>query len=144
MADKSKAVELMDDLKRLLACTDRRREPRIVADMAATVHTLNPAAVETLRGKVINVSEGGLAVRLSCALFQGTEVQVICGKLIIIGYVKYSSPTIGGFHHGIEIDQMITFNAADSLPEILNLAAICSQSEEFHEVKPEREKRTPR
>jgi hypothetical protein len=134
MPQNNEVVVRYKNLKRLLASDDRRREPRFMTDTAAILHTLNPASNEAIKGQLLNISEGGLAVRLSCGLVQGTEVQIICGKLAIVGRVRYSKSVSGGFSHGVAIEEMITLDSVDTMPDILSLATVFSPSEELLET----------
>ena len=82
---------------------EHRREPRHLCHEAAFLQVFNPASPERLEIRVIDTSEGGLAIYSPIFLPRGAEVRVRRGDNFVYGTIRYCVPSGSGFRAGVEI-----------------------------------------
>jgi PilZ domain len=81
---------------------ERRFNQRITADLPVLL-TLLDSELE-VRGKLLNISESGVAVLLRTAAEPGTIVKLEILGIIFYGHVAHSKPEGAGFRTGIFVE----------------------------------------
>ena len=88
---------------------ERRSEHRVSTSLRARMRLLSPFSPKVLEVQILDVSKNGLGVQVSCHIAIETVVQVLCGRSMILGEVRYCFPLGDGTHHaGILIQECIS------------------------------------
>jgi len=98
---------------------ERRKLPRIEVDAPLEVRILGE--VRSHRGRIVNVSQGG--IRFTCAVSfpVGEVLQFDLVDHILVGTVRYSAREKKRFATGIELQNVISKPEFDALVEELKL-----------------------
>lgn len=89
---------------------DRRSEPRFSVRDEALLRALNPSFQDRIAATIIDISKNGLRCRMPVRLYAGTSVQIVLKKkVVIVGKVRFSKTSAGGFEHGIAIESTFHF-----------------------------------
>ena len=86
--------------------TERRSEPRFACDTQTSVQILRPLSFNRLRGRVVNASKSGVALRLPAALDRGSLVQVRVGTMVMLGEIRYCDKTDQEFTLGVRLEDV--------------------------------------
>src|SRR6185295_6266207 len=81
---------------------ERRQEPRFSLSQSIRVTLLDPSHKE-IRALVIDVSAGGLCLRLPCRISAGTLVKVETPDVLLLGDICYCAPDQDGFRAGVVV-----------------------------------------
>jgi hypothetical protein len=86
---------------------DRRRERRTPSDDPGTLQVLKPFSPDVWPTQLIDVSRGGLKLRVPEFLQRGTIVQVHFRTTIAIGEVRHCTQTGDEFHIGVKLGEVM-------------------------------------
>jgi hypothetical protein len=95
---------------------DRRFNQRITADLPVLLTLLD--SEEERRGKLLDLSESGVAVLLRTAADPGAMVKLEILGIIFYGHVAHSKPEGAGFRTGIFVEPALL--DASNLVELVN------------------------
>lgn len=88
---------------------ERRSERRVSTSLRARLRFLSPFSPNVLEVQILDVSKNGLGLQVPCRIAIETVVQVVCGRSLILGEVRYCLPLGDGTHHaGILIQERIS------------------------------------
>jgi hypothetical protein len=84
--------------------TQKRSEPRFIAESEAVLQELHPLSLERQKVKIVNVSKNGLGILSPKSIFPGTIVQLRIKGEVELGNVRYSV-ALGdiGFQIGVRL-----------------------------------------
>jgi hypothetical protein len=84
---------------------DRRSKPRIPVDIHARLKSLNPltSAGPSTVARLIEISRGGLKLRVRERFLTGASVQVVAERRIFNGKVRYCRSAGADFHIGVQL-----------------------------------------
>lgn len=85
---------------------DRRTDPRLPSEQPATVRLLNPHASARLSATVMDISRGGLKLRLDRSLMPGTLVQIRLGEKVLLGEIRHCTPVGEEFQAGVRLQDV--------------------------------------
>jgi len=84
---------------------DRRTEPRLVVDEAATLHLLRPSVGAQIPVHILDMSQSGLGLRSTEHLPAGAMVHVrIRNTIVALGQVRYSAKLEDGYYSGVRVE----------------------------------------
>ena len=87
--------------------TERRSDPRQPAEQPATIKLLNPLhPAGRIAATVVDISKGGLRLRLNQSLMPGTLVQIRLGEKLLLGEIRYCTPAGEEFHAGVRLQDV--------------------------------------
>jgi len=87
--------------------TERRADPRQPAEQPATIKLLNPLHTsERISATVVDISKGGLRLRLDQSLMPGMLVQIRLGEKLLLGEIRYCTPAGDEFHAGVRLQDV--------------------------------------
>jgi PilZ domain len=89
--------------------TEQRQERRFVTNEFAFIQSLKPLVSERIPVRVLDVSKGGLGLRLNCSFEPGTVVQVKMRDLFVLGEVRHCRPEASSFVAGVRIENVLEF-----------------------------------
>jgi hypothetical protein len=81
---------------------ERRQEPRFSLSQSMRVTLLDPSHKE-IEAFVIDVSGGGLCLRLPCRIPAGTPVKVETPDVLLLGDICYCATDEDGFRAGVVV-----------------------------------------
>ena len=84
----------------------RRREVRFPVNEECSLHVLNPFSDTRRKVRLLDVSKGGLKLRLPQSLDPGAQVQVGLRDALVLGSVRYCRSAGPDFEIGIQIDDV--------------------------------------
>ena len=90
---------------------ERRQEPRISTDEAASMHVLNPLLDGRLEVRVLDVSRNGLKLRTEMQLQRGTLVQVYIRNIVAMGEVRHCVRIGNEYHAGVRLDDVLAHHS---------------------------------
>jgi hypothetical protein len=113
-----KQAEAVAFVKRLAVATttsypglERRREPRMLTDDAATMQVLNPLLDGRLAVRVLDVSRNGLKLSTDIQLHRGTLVQIYIKNIVAMGEVRHCVRIGDEYHAGIQLDDVLAYHS---------------------------------
>lgn len=87
--------------------TDRRTDVRHPSDQPATIKFLNPVQSSAdVSARVLEISRGGLKLRVNRPLMPGTLVQIRFGGKLLMGEVRHCDPAGDEYHAGIRLQDV--------------------------------------
>jgi hypothetical protein len=92
---------------------ERRREPRIPTDDAASMQVLNPLLDGRFAIRVLDVSRNGLKLSTLTYLQRGTLVQVYIRNIVALGEVRHCVKIGDEFHAGVRLDDVLVRHIED-------------------------------
>jgi len=92
---------------------ERRREPRIATDDAASMQVLNPLLDGRVAIRVLDVSRNGLKLCTLTHLQRGTLVQVYLRNIVAMGEVRHCVKIGDEFHAGVRLDDVLAHHSDD-------------------------------
>jgi hypothetical protein len=92
----------------LHAGRERRADVRFPADDPARIRPIQQADADAHDVRVLDVSRGGMRLRVSLPLYSGELVQVFTKTLILLTEVRYCLPAGENYQIGVSIGDMIT------------------------------------
>jgi hypothetical protein len=92
---------------------ERRREPRISTDDAASMQVLNPLMDGRVAIRVLDVSRNGLKLSTLAHLQRGTLVQVYIRNIVAMGEVRHCVKIGDEFHAGVRLDDVLAHHSGD-------------------------------
>jgi hypothetical protein len=109
-ADGATPMRPSDDRERLKPgaadSKERRSEPRNPANRLATVKVLNPQTSDRISARLVEISKGGLKLRLSEPLMPGTLVQIRFSGKLVLAEVRYCNVADAEFHVGVRLQDI--------------------------------------
>jgi hypothetical protein len=87
---------------------ERRSKPRIPVDIHARLKSLDPVTSSgpSIVARLIEISRGGLKLRVGERFLTGSSVQVVAERRIFNGKVRYCRSTGKDFHIGIQLAEV--------------------------------------
>ena len=95
---------------RLPGAHDRRRYVRIPTDDAAQVSVIGAEGdppSESMEARVVDVSRGGMRLRVKQMLAQGTMLKVQLRETGVLTEVRYCVPVVDGFDVGVKVQSVM-------------------------------------
>jgi hypothetical protein len=92
---------------------ERRREPRIATNDAASMHVLNPLLDGRVAVRVLDVSRNGLKLCTFTHLQRGTLVQIYLRNIVAMGEVRHCAKIGDEFHAGVQLDDVLAHHSDD-------------------------------
>src|SRR5712691_7490467 len=106
-AQTAKYISQLAELGRLqVGDRERRHEPRIPAAESASMKMVYPSPADRMDINVVNVSKGGLQLRVPEFLAPGVVIQILLKSLIMTAEVRYCLRVEDEFHAGVEIQDI--------------------------------------
>ena len=90
---------------------ERRQEPRFSLSQSMRVTLLDPSHKE-IEAFVIDVSEGGMCLRLRCRIPPGTPVKVETLDVLLLGFICYCVSDEDGFRAGLVVKHRMALETA--------------------------------
>jgi hypothetical protein len=96
------------DHKRDVISTDaeRRAWARVPTDDAARMKVLQPPGAKAAEVRILDVSQGGLKLRVPANLPPGTIVQIDLKSAVVRAEVRYCVRAELGFHAGVQLQHV--------------------------------------
>lgn len=85
---------------------ERRQDPRFTANVAASVHSLNPLTPEYSPAQVVDVSKRGLKLRVLRPIQPGTEIQIRLNRGFVLGEIRYCVQAGSSYFAGVLVDDV--------------------------------------
>jgi hypothetical protein len=89
---------------------DRRSWARFPTDDAARMKVLKPLGAKAAEVRILDVSQGGLKLRVPTMLQPGSIVQVDLRSGVLVAEVRYCVRARLGFHAGIQLQNVVWNN----------------------------------
>lgn len=108
MANLAGALSRADRISRLPAQQGERRSSlRVACDDPAQMQVLRPFSPNRLEARILNVSRGGMKLRLKQAVDSGSLIQIRFKDSVVFGEVRYCARAGGEFEAGVHIHDLI-------------------------------------
>jgi len=88
------------------AAGERRRDPRYATDRLTLLYLTGRTQPEPILCRILDYSRSGLKIRTQRPLDPGTEIRLTLRELFAVGKVRYCMPAVGGFDHGIQVEEI--------------------------------------
>ncbi len=86
---------------------ERRSEPRSPADQSATIKLLSPLETASrIPARIIEISRGGLRLRVDRALMPGAIVQIRVDEKLLMGEIRFCNPDGEKFQVGVRLQDV--------------------------------------
>jgi hypothetical protein len=86
---------------------EKRREPRLVTNDPAFIHSLNPLTLDITPVQVLDVSRQGLKLRIGRHILTGSEIQVKLKDLFVLGEIRYCVQVGSFFLAGVLVEDVL-------------------------------------
>ena len=86
--------------------TERRRYPRINTDERASMRLIAPMMLERIQVRIVNVSMGGLLIRMEHSLTPQTIIQLRVRNTFVLGEVRHAIRKDDGWYVGVKVQDL--------------------------------------